>query len=55
MHHRTLITTGLLAALLPLSAQNTFEITIPITGLTNVAGGHQTSDGTSASASAPSW
>lgn len=28
-----------------LSAQNTFEITIPVPGLTNVAGGHQLPDG----------
>lgn len=45
MHHRTLLTCGLLSALLPLSAQNTFEITIPVPGLTNVAGGHQLPDG----------
>jgi hypothetical protein len=32
-------------SLLALRAQNTFEITIPVPGLTNVAGGHQTSDG----------
>ncbi len=45
MHHRILLSTGLLAALLPLSAQNTFEITIPVPGLTNVAGGHALPDG----------
>lgn len=45
MLHRTLLAGSLLAALLPARAQNTFEITIPVPGLTNVAGGHALPDG----------